>query len=50
MLEITDIVDRMCQSQTLDTAPMEVQLVPVSDIEDDDEVTIGRISVYRHGQ
>ena len=50
VLEITDIVDRMCQSQTLDTAPMEVQLVPVSDIEDDDEVTIGRISVYRHGQ
>ncbi|UGA37987.1 hypothetical protein JOS77_29330 [Chromobacterium haemolyticum] len=49
-LEITDIVDRMCQNQTLDTAPMGVQLVPVSDIEDDDEVTIGRISVYRHGQ
>ncbi|KMN81475.1 tyrosinase [Chromobacterium alkanivorans] len=49
-LEITDIVDRMCQSQTLDAAPMGVQLVPVSDIEDDDEVTIGRISVYRHGE
>ena len=49
VLEITDIVDRLQLQHSLNVESLNVQLAPVSDVPEEAEVSIGRISIYRQG-
>ncbi len=49
-LEITDIVDALRAKGTLDLAQLQIDLVPDKDLSAADELSIGRISLYRQGE
>lgn len=49
-LEITEIVDALRAKGALDLAHVQVDLVPDKDLSDEDEISVGRISIYRQGE
>ena len=49
-LEITDIVDALHLSGDADLAELQVRIVPETPVREADNVTIGRVSVYRQGR
>ncbi|HEY3835842.1 MAG TPA: tyrosinase family protein [Bryobacteraceae bacterium] len=49
VLEITQIVDALHLKNALDVASLDVRIVPVRPVEEDDQVSIGRISIFRQG-
>ncbi|HVO48427.1 MAG TPA: tyrosinase family protein [Steroidobacteraceae bacterium] len=50
VLEVTQVVDAMHLGHELDSNLLEVQIVPRSDVRDDDGITIGHVSLYRQRQ
>lgn len=49
VLEITDLVDELFASDGLDDlAHLEVHLRPRNEVTDEDDVSVGRVSVFRH--
>lgn len=49
VLEITDIFDRLSASGIPDLAQLKVRFVAVTDVQPEDHITVGRVSVYRQG-
>jgi tyrosinase len=49
VLEISRIVDALHLSGALDAGQIHVRLVPLTPIPDEEQISIGRISVYRQG-
>jgi tyrosinase len=50
VLEISKIVDQLHLKNSLDVDHLDVQLVPVNPVAKEDNVRIGRISIYRQGK
>lgn len=50
VLEITDIVDRLHLASRFDVNELPVDVVPLHPVADDDDLTIGRISIFRQGR
>ncbi len=50
VLDITNIVDNLFLDNTLDADSLDVRIVPNNTVPDNEEITVGRISVYRQGQ
>lgn len=48
-LEITDLVDRLHLQNALDADHLKVRIVPLTPIADADQISIGRVSVFRQG-
>jgi tyrosinase len=48
-IEITDVVDRLHLNNTLDLNQIDVRFVPRTGIGPDDDISVGRVSVYRQG-
>jgi len=49
VLDITKIVDALHLNNALDTDSMNVTIVPRQAVPDQAQITVGRISIYRHG-
>lgn len=49
-LEITDLVNTLQQKGGLDLAHLQVSLYPDKDLGDSDDISVGRISLYRQGE
>jgi tyrosinase len=49
-LEITDIVDSLHLDNALDVDQLSVRLLPANPVHEEDNITIGRVSVFRQGQ
>jgi len=49
-LEITEIVNALRAKGALDLAQVQIDLVPDKDLSADDELSVGRISIYRQGE
>jgi tyrosinase len=50
VLDITDIVDNLFLNKVLDTDALDVKIVPHGAVPEGEEITVGRVSVYRQGQ
>ena len=50
VLDITDAVDNLFLGNALDTDSLDVRIEPNHQVPDDEELTVGRISIYRQGQ
>lgn len=50
VLDITDIIDNLFLNQVLDTDALDVKIVPHGAVPEGEEITVGRVSVYRQGQ
>lgn len=50
VLEITDVIDTLHLNNAFDLDHLNVRLVPESDIRPQDNISVGRVSVYRQGQ
>jgi tyrosinase len=50
VLEITEIVDALHSSGTVDLDHLSVRFVPRTDVRPEDDISVGRVSVYREGQ
>lgn len=50
VVEITEVVDRLQAGGKLDPDRIKVTLVPATDVQLQDNITVGAISVYRQGQ
>jgi len=50
VLDITNIVDNLFLDNSLDADSLDVRIVPNNTVPDSEEITVGRISVYRQGQ
>ncbi|HUI59013.1 MAG TPA: tyrosinase family protein, partial [Steroidobacteraceae bacterium] len=50
VIEVTQVIDAMHLGKELDSNLLEVQIVPRSDVRDDDGITIGHVSLYRQRQ
>jgi tyrosinase len=48
VLDITDVAHRLHLADSFDVDELPVRLVPVSPVRSGAEVTVGRISIYRH--
>jgi len=49
VLEITDIVDRLHLDNALDLDRLRISFVPRNDVRPQDNISVGRVSVYREG-
>ncbi|MGE8177504.1 tyrosinase family protein [Pseudomonas fluorescens] len=49
VLEITDVFDKLSASGHPVLAKLQVRFVPVTDVQAEDNITVGRVSVYRQG-
>ena len=49
MLDITNIVDNLFLDNALDADSLDVRIVPDDPIPDSEEITIGRVGIYRQG-
>lgn len=49
VLDITDIVDNLFLDNALDADSLDVRIVPNHAVPDGEELTVGRVSVYRQG-
>ena len=50
VLEITDIVDGLTLEGSFDVESLPVRLVPQRPVDEEDELSIGRISIFRQGR
>jgi len=50
VLDITNVIDSLFLNNTLDTDSLDVRIEPNHEVPDDEELTVGRISIYRQGQ
>lgn len=50
VLDITNVIDSLFLGNALDTSSLDVRIEPNHEVPDDEELTIGRVSVYRQGQ
>jgi hypothetical protein len=50
VLDITDIVDALHLKNGLSTDSLTVRIVPANEVRDEDQITVGRVSIYRHGR
>ena len=50
VLDITDIIDNLFLDNSLDADSLDVRIVPDDAIPDSEEITVGRVSVYRQEQ
>lgn len=50
LLDITDVIDNLHLTNTLDTDSLDVRITPDQAIPAGAEITVGRVSVYRQGQ
>lgn len=50
VLEITKIVDALHLKNALDVDSLHVRIVPYRPVPDQAQITVGRVSIYRHGQ
>jgi len=49
-INITDIVDEMHMNNALDVDALQVRIVPLREVPDEAQISIGRISIYREGR
>jgi tyrosinase len=49
VLDITEIVDALHLKKELDVDSLNVRIVPAHEVRDEDQITVGRVSIYRHG-
>jgi tyrosinase len=49
-LDITNVIDNLFLNNTLDADSLDVRIEPNHEVPDDEELIIGRISIYRQGQ
>lgn len=50
VLEITDIVDALYLENALETKALEVRIVPIMEVPEEAQVSIGRVTVFRQGR
>ncbi|HKR02727.1 MAG TPA: tyrosinase family protein [Pyrinomonadaceae bacterium] len=50
VLDITDVIDNLFLGNALDARSLDVRIEPNHEVPDDEELTVGRVSVYRQGQ
>lgn len=50
VLDITDVVDALHLKNALDVDSLNVRIVPANEVRDEDQITVGRVSIYRHGR
>ncbi|HKS30622.1 MAG TPA: tyrosinase family protein [Pyrinomonadaceae bacterium] len=50
VLDITNVIDNLFVENGLDTDSLDVRIVPNNAVPDSEEITVGRVSVYRQGQ
>lgn len=50
VLDITNIIDNLFLNSTLDADSLDVRIVPNNAVPDSEEITVGRVSLYRQGQ
>lgn len=50
VLDITDVVDALHLKNGLDADSLNVRIAPAHEVRDEDQITVGRVSIYRHGQ
>lgn len=49
VLDITNIVDNLFLDNALDLDSLDVRIVPDDAVPDSEEITVGRVGVYRQG-
>lgn len=49
VLDITDVVDTLHLTNGLDGDSLNVRIVPANEVRDEDQITVGRVSIYRQG-
>jgi tyrosinase len=49
VLDITNTIDNLFLDNTLDADSLDVRIVPNNAVPDSEEITVGRVSVYRQG-
>jgi tyrosinase len=49
VLDITDVVDTLHLKNALNVDSLNVRIVPANEVRDEDQITVGRVSIYRHG-
>ena len=50
LLDITDVVDNLRLEKAIDINSLEVTIQPGNEVPEGEEITVGRVSVYREGQ
>jgi tyrosinase len=50
VLDITDVVDALHLKKALDADSLNVRIVPANEVRDEDQITVGRVRIYRHGR
>jgi tyrosinase len=50
VLDITDIVDALHLKNALNVDSLNVRIVPEPQVRDEDQITVGRVSIYRQGR
>jgi len=50
ILEITKIIDALHLNHTLDADALQVRIVPYRAVPDEEQITVGRVGIYRKGQ
>ncbi len=50
VLDITNVVDNLFLGNALDANSLDVRIEPNHEVPDDEELSVGRVSVYRQGQ
>lgn len=50
VLDITDIVDALHLKNALDVDSLNVRIAPDHEVREEDQITVGRVSIYRHGR
>ena len=50
VIDITDIIDNLFLGQNFDVDSLDVRIRPSQAVQDDADISIGRVSVYRRGQ
>jgi tyrosinase len=49
VLDITDVVDALHLKNGLNVDSLDVRIVPANEVRDEDQIMVGRVSIYRHG-
>jgi tyrosinase len=50
VLDITNVIDNLFLNNALDAESLDVRIEPNHEVPDDEELTVGRVSIYRQGQ
>lgn len=50
ILDITDVVDALHLKNALNVDSLNVRIMPANEVRDEDQITVGRVSIYRHGR